>query len=136
MSVESSDEWLRYQLRELNKDIPKVRLPLKTLLNMDVPSVETIKGVHYFDKRELELLESILPEELKEKIRLPLVFRRSIESGESIYFIDGGEVEAGVVKKLTGLRFIPYDGERYYTYKPIILKILSKYPSIVAIGII
>ncbi|MCS7126417.1 MAG: DUF61 family protein [Aigarchaeota archaeon] len=136
MVLEDSDEWLRHQLRELNRDIPKIRVPLPILLKMDNPFIETLGGVHYFDKDELKSLKSILPEDLQENLKLPLVFRRSIESGESIYFIDGGELEAEVIKKLTGLNFIPFNGEKYYTYKPVILKLLSNFPSIIVIGVI
>jgi len=137
LGVDFSEEWLRNQLRELNRDLPRVRVPLARLLEMDNPSVETVGGdIHYFDKRELRELAEILPSELHEKLKLPLVFRRSLEVGESIYFLDGGGAEAEVLKKLLGLEFTPSIQQRYYTYKPVITKLISRFPSIVVIGVI
>lgn len=136
MRLDLPEEWLRKQVMELNKDVPKVRLPLSTLLKMEVPSVETMSGTHYFDKNDLERLESALPAELREKIRLPIVLRRVMESGESVYIIDGGEAEAEVVRRLTGLKFIPHDGKHYYTYVPIVMKLVSVCPTVFVLGVI
>jgi len=104
-------------------------------LESDEPSVKTLGGVHYFSREELEKLSEILPERLRKRVTLPLVFRRSIESSESIYFLDGGEVEAETVKLITGLKFLPSLRGRYYTYKPVISLIVSKYPSILVLGV-
>lgn len=137
MDVDFSDEWVRHQLREINRDMPRVRIPLNLLLEMDNPSIETIGGDrHYFDKRELRELADIIPRELWGKFKLPLVFRRSLETDESLYFLDGGEVEVQVIKKLTGLEFIPSKDNQYYTYKPVISKLIQKFPSIIVIGFI
>jgi len=137
LSIDLPGEWLRRQIREFNKDIPRVKLPLSLLLEMDIPYVETVGGErHYFDKKELRELSEMLPRELLDKFRLPLVFKRSLEVGESLYLLDGGEVEVEVLKKLVGLTYIPSRGRQYYTYKPIISKLISKFPSIVVIGII
>jgi uncharacterized protein (UPF0216 family) len=137
LSVDFSDEWLRRQVREFNKDIPRIRLPLTLLLEMDTPYVETIGGDrHYFDKKELRELAEVLPKELLDRLRLPLVFKRSLEVEESLYFLDGGEVEVEVLKRLVGLSYIPSRGRQYYTYKPIISKLISKFPSIVVIGVV
>lgn len=136
MRGEPVDEWLRRQLRSLNEGLPRSRVPLRELLGMDEPSVETIGGqIHYFAREELEELARSLPRDIAARLRLPLVFRRSMESHESIYFLDGGEVEAEAVKHIAGLSFLPSSGGRYYTYKPIISKLASKYPSIIVLGI-
>ncbi len=104
---------------------------------MENPYVELISGEkHYFDRRELEELRNILPGELVSRLKLPLVFKRSLESSESLYYIDGGLDEVEAVKKIVGLSFIPSDGSRFYTYKPVILSILSKFSSIVLISVV
>lgn len=137
LCIDFSEEWLRKQLRELSRDLPRVRLPLARLLEMDNPFVETVGGdLHYFDKRELRELAEILPSELHDKLKLPLVFRRSVEIGESLYFLDGGEVEVEVLKKLLGLSYIPFIQKKYYTYKPVIAKLISRFPSTVVVGVI
>lgn len=130
-----SDEWIKHQLREINKDMPRVRVPLNLLLEMDKPSIETVGGDrHYFDKRELRELADVIPRDLWDKLKLPLIFKRSLEADESLYFIDGGEVEVQVIKKLIGLEFIPSRDNQYYTYKPIISKLIQRFPSIIVIG--
>lgn len=135
MNVDFSDEWIKHQLREINRGMPRVRVPLNLLLEMDKPSIETVGGDrHYFDKRELRELADIIPREFWSKLKLPIVFRRSLEADESLYFIDGGEVEVHVIKKLIGLEFVPSRDNQYYTYKPIISKLIQRFPSIIVIG--
>lgn len=137
MSSDYYEEWLRRQLKYLISNVPRCKLRLEELLQMENPYIELISGEkHYFDKRELEELKNILPRELASRLRLPLVFKRSFESSESIYYIDGGLDEVEAVKKIVNLSFIPSDGSRFYTYKPVILSILSKFPSIVIISVI
>lgn len=137
LDIDFSEAWLRNQIRELNRDLPRARLPLTSLLEMDNPCVETVRGdIHYFDKRELRRLAEILPSGILNKLKLPLVFRRSLETGESLYFLEGGEIEVEVLKKLLGLDYIPSIEQKYYTYKPIITKLISEYPSLVVVGVI
>ncbi len=129
------EEWLSNQFRRINEGLPRKRLPLEELLTMDEPSVETVGGgLHHFSKNELQELSRSLPRDLARRVRLPLVFRRSLESSESIYYLDGGDVEAEVVRRITGVGFLPRNRGRYYTYKPIISILASRYPTLVVIG--
>lgn len=133
---EGVDEWLRRQLKSLNEGLPRSRKRLAELLEMDRPVVETVGGeLHHFSREELERLARILPPDVATRLKLPLVFKRSFESGESIYFLDGGEAEAEAVKCIAGISFLPSAQGRYYTYKPIISKIASNYPSLIALGV-
>ncbi|MEM0078724.1 MAG: DUF61 family protein [Nitrososphaerota archaeon] len=137
MSSDYYEEWLRRQLKHLTSNTPRFKLRLEELLQMENPYVELISGEkHYFDRRELEELRNILPGELASRLKLPLVFKRSLESSESLYYIDGGLDEVEAVKKIVGLSFIPSDRSRFYTYKPVILSILSKFSSIVLISVV
>lgn len=137
LSSDYYEEWLRRQLKYLTSNLPRFKLKLEELLQMEDPYVELISGEkHYFDRRELEELKNILPRELASRLRLPLVFKRSLESSESLYYIDGGLDEVETVKKIVNLSFIPSDGNRFYTYKPVILSIISKFPSIVIISVV
>ena len=130
------EEWLSNQFKRINEGLPKSRLPLSELLSMQEPSVETIGGGrHHFLRDELQELLNVLPEELWRRVRLPLVFRRSLESSESVYYLEGGEAEAEAVKILAGVRFLPENKGRYFTYKPILSILVSKYPTIIVIGV-
>ncbi len=129
------EEWLSIQFKKINEGLPRRRLKLGELLSMERPSVETVGGgLHHFSKTELQELSRSLSEDLRERVRLPLVFRRSLKSSESIYYLDGGEAEAEVVKRIAGVGFLPRNKGRYFTYKPIISILVSRYPTLVVIG--
>ena len=135
MRRERFEEWLSTQFRRLNDGLPRRRLLLRELLEMEEPSVETLGGErHYFSREELEEVSEMLPERVAGKVRLPLVFRRSLESVESVYYLEGGEAEAETVKALAGIGFLPSNLGRYYTYKPIVSLLASKYPTLIVLG--
>lgn len=135
MSEDWVEEWLSKQVRRLNEGLPRRRVLLRELLEMGEPGVETVGGGrHFFAREELEEVWRVLPRSVAERLRLPLVFRRGWESRESVFYLEGGEVEAEAVKLLTGLSYLPSSKGRYYTYKPIVSLLASKYPSIVVLG--
>lgn len=91
--------------------------PLSDLLKMDKPSYSSIdKLVNVdFNKRELERIAKIIPQQYHQELRLPLIFLRNIQEYDD-YKLIGGSVEAYLLNnllKLTDLRFEKYSEERY-----------------------
>ena len=65
-------------LQTLNKHLPVKRKTLKELLGDDRPEVRNLDGTtHYFDKKELEKLASLIPEWEHDKLRLPIYLEMS-----------------------------------------------------------
>src|SRR3989337_3789192 len=65
-------------IQTLNRHLPKKRKTLKELLLEDRPSIESLDGsTHFFDKKELEKLASIVPEWEHNRLRLPIYLEMS-----------------------------------------------------------
>src|SRR3989304_7298794 len=65
-------------LQTLNRHLPVKRKTLKELLGDDRPEVRNLDGsTHYFDKKELEKLASLIPEWEHDKLRLPIYLEMS-----------------------------------------------------------
>ena len=65
-------------LQTLNKHLPVKRKTLKELIGEVKPSVINRDGsTHYFDKKELEKLASLIPEWEHDKLRLPIYLEMS-----------------------------------------------------------
>lgn len=65
-------------IQTLNRHLPRKRKTLKELLLEDRPSIESLDGsTHFFDKKELEKLASIVPEWEHGRLRLPIYLEMS-----------------------------------------------------------
>ncbi|MEA1904865.1 MAG: DUF61 family protein [Candidatus Hadarchaeota archaeon] len=94
------DEFLRKQLKVLNRHLPKGRVPLSELLRRDKPRVETRSGgIHRFRKSELKYLAELLPKELHSKLRLPIFIGLMPQLGRGAARISG-KIECMVVNKV------------------------------------
>ena len=73
-------------MRRLNAHLPKNRRTLKDLLKEDTPSVPTVDGGRIVMKKsELEELAESLPEEVRDRVKLPLVLLRRTELGPGAF---------------------------------------------------
>lgn len=94
------DTFLREELRLVNKHLPRRKISLCELLNMDVPYVVTGNGgIHIFDPKELEMLAKITNKNCS--LKLPIVIEY-VPSNEGLYIIRD-QLEAEVVAEILGL---------------------------------
>ena len=94
------DRFLKKQIRNLNRHLPKGRSTLKKLLEEGKPEVENRDGsTHRFKRSELNLLADIVPEGMHGRLRLPMIIRVSPQLGRGAAKISG-EVEKMVFREL------------------------------------
>jgi len=119
------EELLRTELlRYANKHIPYVRKSLSDLLSEEFPHVICRDGSrHYFRRRELEYLASLVPKELWNFVKLPIVITLSPELGEGAAVVNG-ELECYIVCRVLGLK---YEGQKSIViYRPQIAELRRK----------
>ncbi|MBS7629152.1 DUF61 family protein [Candidatus Bathyarchaeota archaeon] len=130
---------LREEVRRLNQHLPKRRKSLRDLIVEDEPSVEAIDGtLIVMSKDELLRLAGIVPENLHDKVQLPIVVQRRFDLGRSIYTVLGGRLEEFTLKYALGLadrEFKDYEAEgRFYIYKPYLSELIRMFHSLIVIG--
>jgi len=136
-----ADTIFREEMRRLNAHLPKVRRTLKELLKEDSPSVSTVDGGRVVMKpAELGQLAAALPEELKERVRLPLVLLRRTELGPGTFTLMGDRAEefalSRIVKGYTGSydEFVRTQGKPQLFYKPEVSELMRKFHTLLVIG--
>ena len=96
------DEIINKEISRINLHLPRARKSLVKLLNEDTPKVQLRDGsFHYFKKRELEYLKSLLEDWELEKLYLPIVLE--ITTTWHGYFRVRGEIEVKVIEKILGI---------------------------------
>lgn len=135
------DTMLREEIRRLNAHLPKSRRTIRELLEEETPSVATVDGSRIVMKRsELQELAGSLPEEARDKLRLPLVLLRRTELGPGAFTLLGDTLEEfalswivsgfqGTYEEFKGTRTGPN-----VFYKPQISNLLRRYHTIVVMG--
>lgn len=99
------EEYLRKELRLVNLHLPYRKRSLEELLREDFPHVVLRDGsTHYFKRRELELLASLVPREKWSELYLPILLEVSPEYGEGAVVVKG-RLESLVVSKILGLEW-------------------------------
>jgi len=119
------EELLRTELlRYANKHVPYIRKSLSDLLSEEFPHVICRDGSrHYFRRRELEYLASLVPKELWNFVKLPIVITLSPELGEGAAVVNG-ELECYIVCRVLGLK---YEGQKSIViYRPQIAELRRK----------
>ncbi len=132
---------LRDELRRLNTHLPKNRKSLTDLLEEAYPTVASVGGQEIrLRKNELKDIAASLPDEVKERIRLPLVLFRRKELGLGAYTVLGDRYEEYSVALLTGSfggtfqEFREHGPDTAVFYKPQISELVRRFHSLVAIG--
>ncbi len=120
-------------LQTLNRHLPKKRKTLKELLLEDKPSIKSMDGsTHYFDKKELKKIASMIPEWEHDKLRLPVYLEMSSSMERGTIKISG-KLECRIINSIL------HEGEKpekrsveerdsmtiYYPHLPKIRKELS-----------
>ncbi len=135
------DTMLREEIRRLNTHLPKSRRTIMELLDEETPSVTTVDGGRVVMKRsELEELAGSLPEEARDKVRLPLVLLRRAELGPGAFTLLGDTLEEFALSRIVGGfqgTYEEFKGTRAgpnIFYKPQISDLLRRYHSLVVMG--
>ena len=93
-----------HMVSKINEHLPKNRRTLKQLLTEEEPYVETIEGKkHFFKRKELETASNLIPKEIHEKIKFPLLIIRRVDKGKGIFTILGSDSERQVVMDILNL---------------------------------
>lgn len=136
-----ADTMLREEMRRLNAHLPKSRRTLKDLLKEDPPSVPTVDGGKIIMKRsELDQLAAALPEELKERVRLPLVFLRRTELGPGTFTLLGDQAEEFALSRIAKGYMGSFDefrrtqGKPQLFYKPEVSELMRSFHTLLVIG--
>ena len=135
------DVMLQNELRKLNTHLPKNRKTIKELLAEEQPSVSTVGGEKAtMKKSEVEALSAGLPDELRDKVRLPLVLLRRRELGPGAFTLLGDPNEEYAVSNILG----EYNGtlaefqrsrqSPTVFYKPQVSELTRRFHSLVVVG--
>lgn len=126
--------WIRGEIGKINRGIVAERRTLAQLLEEDKPSSKTRDGKDYvFDKAIIEMLGDKLPWEVREKLKLPILFFTDIRIEDSCFLNDKIALKAlqllGELGKMREFR----EG-KVWVGKSIAYSILKKYPTAVQIA--
>ena len=135
------DVMLQNELRKLNTHLPKNRKTIKELLAEEQPSVSTVGGEKAtMKKSEVEALSAVLPDSLRDKVRLPLVLLRRRELGPGAFTLLGDPNEEYAVSNILG----EYNGtlaefqrsrqSPTVFYKPQVSELTRRFHSLVVVG--
>ncbi len=135
------DAMLRDEIRRLNTHLPKNRKTLIELLQEASPTVPSVGGQEIpLRKNELEDIAMLLPDEVKDRVRLPFVVSRRKELGAGAYSVLGDKYEEYAVALLSGSfgggfqEFMQQRPESVVFYKPQISDLVRRFHSLVTIG--
>lgn len=119
------DKFLKKQIKNLNRHLPKGRASLADLLEEKKPKIESKDGsIHRFKKGELELLSEILPKDQHRNLKLPIIIRISPQLGRGTAKISG-KLEKKVLRKILNRKG---EGE-LLIHRPEIREIRKKLPT-------
>ena len=108
---------LRGELRLVNAGLPCNRNSLSDLLCQEHPyEVCNDGGTHFFRKKELEYLASMLSTDEQEALLLPMLIEIGTNQAEAAIICEG-EVEVKVVSKILNMYITP-DRGRIRIYRP------------------
>jgi len=135
------DVMLQNELRKLNTHLPKNRKTIRELLAEDQPTVSTVSGEKVtMKKAEIEALSAELPEALRDKVKLPIVFLRRRDLGAGAFTLLGDSYEEYALSKVLG----DHDGTQAdfrqarespkVFYKPQVSDLMRRFHSLIVVG--
>ncbi|MEM0217238.1 MAG: DUF61 family protein [Candidatus Nezhaarchaeales archaeon] len=135
--IDRVSRMLAKEIEKINDHLPRECKTLKELLEMDEPKVLTRSGDELIiDKRELEMIASMLPAQHHNKLRLPIIVLRIIEMGEGVYMICGGDLEVQVINKVLGQEAVYCHNGKAFLYKPYVALLRSRLRTTTVIGFV
>jgi uncharacterized protein (UPF0216 family) len=124
------------EIERINSHLPAEYKTLREIVSSNLPSVKARDGSDIIiDREDLDILGKVLPPELHEKLKLPLVFVRRMDLGVGAYELVGGIVEAFTVLRVMGEN-VSMDKVSLplRIYKPHMFKLKMTIPSCVIIS--
>jgi len=110
-------ECLRGELRLVNAGLPRSQKLLSALLHEEHPLVACSDGsTHFFKRRELEYLASMVNAKEQEALPLPILIELGANQAEAAVICEG-EVEEKVISKILNMPMTLEQG-RIRIYKP------------------
>lgn len=108
---------LRSELRLVNAGLPRNQKPLSGLLREEYPHVMCSDGsTHFFKRRELEYLSSMIDTDEQEALLLPMIIELEGHQAEAA-LICQGEIEEKVTSKVLNMPVTCEQG-RIRIYRP------------------
>jgi uncharacterized protein (UPF0216 family) len=136
-----ADTMIREEIRRLNAHLPKKRQSLTELLAQETPSVPSVDGGKIVMKKaELQGLAAALPENLLDRVRLPLVFLRRTDLGPGAFTLLGDSAEELAISTLiTDTKESLEEFRRKHTtptvfYKPHVSELVRRFHSLIVMG--
>lgn len=91
--------FLSNELSKLGQHLPKQRIPLSSLIESNSPGYFSKNGEFYHMRQEeLEKIAGLIPRNIQEKVRLPLVFLKEKDR----FRLSGNKIEAWIIEKMLG----------------------------------
>jgi uncharacterized protein (UPF0216 family) len=135
------DAMLQNELRKVNTHLPKNRKTVRALLTEKEPSVLTVGGDKAIMKMsEIEALNAELPDELRDRVKLPIVMLRGRELGPGAFTLLGDEYEEYAFSKVLGnyagslTEFQKARDSPTVFYKPQVSELTRRFHSLIVIG--
>ncbi len=125
--------WISIEIAKMNEGLVKERKTLAALLSENSPSSLTRKGEpYYFDKAVIESLGRSMPEDLRQRLKLPILFYSSPDTQDSCSCPD--TIALAVLQLLGEVSTLrTMQGDRFWVSRPIAYTIMKKYPTAVQI---
>ena len=135
------DTMLEDELRKLNRHLPRNRKTLRELLREESPEVTTVSGetVH-LRKNEVEAFSESLPDNLLDRVKLPLIFLRRRDLGAGAFTLFGDVYEEyALVKLVNGFEgtFADFQESKdplLVFYKPQVSDLMRRFHSLITLG--
>lgn len=127
--------WMRMEIGKLNDSIVSERKSLAELLKEEKPASRTKAGKeHDFDISVLKGLDGRLPQDLHDKLKLPIIFFSDTKVPDSCYLNDLNALSAlQILGELSEMRQMQQG--KIWIGKSIAYSIMRKYPTIVQIAL-
>ena len=125
--------WMGLEIAKINEGVVTQRKSLLVLCAEKDPVTVTKKGdTYHFDPVVIATLGKALPEDLKRRLRLPVLFYASPDTPGSCSCPDEPALAAlQLLGEVSTLR--SFDGGRFWVSRPIAYAIMKKYPTVVQI---
>lgn len=118
------------ELKRLNEGLPRARRPLQELLVEDSPSYTSAAGeVVQMDKGEIKEFSRLVPPQKRGEVSLPIVIMKEAGMKRGTYRIQGTDEEVKAVNAA-----LQRSAGGSFVYRPDILELTRKFPSLIAFG--
>lgn len=125
--------WMEGEMGKINKGIVAQRKTLAQLLEEEVPHSRTRAGRRYvFDRQVIRMLGEELPSELRDRLKLPILFFFDFRVEDSCFLNDKHALEALQMLSELGKMYRIRQG-KVWVGKSMAYSIMRKYPTAIQI---